>query len=734
VRNPEGNQFTIDLLPATPGRPVAELKPKRTLGPFPGPCRDIRFTARGQLVTLHDLSKRKGDWSVAVIDPARNRVVRTSRIPAPGYCPWQYRLSLSADARLAAVPPRTKDYPNDHDRTIRVWDLAAGKEIGSLPFPKDGYGTGHAFTPDGKRLVTSAREPYFQVWDLKTGKEAVRSPASAAGYYPLEAAAMAVSPDGRRFATARRDGRVDLWDTATAKPVVPLATHRDLIDTVAVSPDGRLAATVGYDESLRVWHLATGKPVRVIPAPRGKDPGVWDRTRRRPAFTPDGRGLLFASAGVLTLIDPETGKPQALPARLRGLRGYVGGLAADGRTLATFRGARVTVWDWPAGTARTNLTVPLAPGRAGASKAGPESVRVNTVVLSPDGRLLFTNSILWAEGRAGSHNANDVWDARSGKHLHRLAWHEAWYPQAAFSPDGRVLYLGGHSQDLPARVQDLTAQGQERADALKLLRQFAFSASPPPSGVHRFPEWSIKAVAVSPDGRLLAAAQDFPSSTEVWLYETASGRLVKKLAGHSREVNDLAFTRDGRRLVSVSEDQTGLVWDVTLPALAGPRAGKPSDAWERLAAPDPGLGYLGMAGLVAAPAEAVRILRARLRPAPVPTEADLGRLVKQLDADARSDREKASAELERFGPNAVAGAKARLARATSPEVRRRLTQFLRRHDTDPSPYQLRCVRGVAVLEAIGTAGAKALLAGLAKGPAGDPLTHEARAALHDRSQ
>jgi hypothetical protein len=119
----------------------------------------------------------------------------------------------------------------------------------------------------------------------------------------------------------------------------------------------------------------------------------------------------------------------------------------------------------------------------------------------------------------------------------------------------------------------------------------------------------------------------------------------------------------------------------------------------------------------------------RSRPAPVPTEADLDRLIGQLGAKAFAERTKALAELERFGPNAVPGVKARLARPPSAEVRARLVQFLDRHDgPEPSPYHLRCVRGVAALEAIGTADARALLAGLAKGPATDPLTREARAA------
>jgi RNA polymerase sigma factor (sigma-70 family) len=724
VRKPEAESFTIDLLPATPGRPVADLKPERTLGPFPGPCRAVRYAAGGLLVTLHGPWEENKDWSVAVIDPRRNTVVRTARIPPPGFCPWQYMLSLSPDARLAAVVPRTRIATNNQDGTVRVWDLAAGKEVRSVPFPQKGYGTGFAFTPDGARLITSTGEPYFQVWDLATGKEAFRARGPNETYWKQEAFSVAVSPDGKRFATGRRDCRIDVWDAATGEPVVRLATHRDWVEGAAVSPDCRRAATVGYDGAARVWELATGKPGAVIPAPTDPVPQSEFRHPRRPAFTPDGRGLLFRAAGKLALADPATGRLLDLPGGLRGRPENVGAFAADGKTLVTFSAATVTLWDWPAGTARLTVTVPLAPGTPGK----PGDVIVRSASLSPDGRILFSNAVR-RDPRGWYQNANDVWGARTGKHLHRLPTPEMEYfeyPPAAFSPDGRVMYLGGSGHDLPQR-------GRRWADALtawdaaagKLLRRFAATAQPPPARRGLPPRRHVPAVAVSPDGRLLAAVEG-----HVWLYEAAFGGFITKLAGHHGEVTDLAFTPDGRRLVSVSADQTGLVWDVTLPALGGARGGKFDEAWGLLAELDAGLAYSGMAALAASPTEAVRLLRRNLRPAPVPTDAELDRIVGQLGADAFAEREKASAELERFGPNAVAGAKARLGRSPAPEVRRRLRTFLERYDgPNPSPYQLRCARGVAVLEAMNTAEARALLAELAKGPADDPLTREARAAV-----
>jgi RNA polymerase sigma factor (sigma-70 family) len=749
ARKPGEEQFTIDILPATPGRMVADLIPERTLGPYPGPCREIRYTAGG-LVYLSGPWTDKEDWTITVIDPEKKTIKRTVRIPPPAYCVWRHMLSLSADARLAAIPTRAKRATNEHESVIRVWDLVEGKELCKLPFPQCGYGIGHAFTSDGKRLITSTNQIYFQVWDLATGKETVRCPLPCGPFHGLEGSAVAVSPDDKRFATARRDGRIEFWDTATGKAVGAFASHRDIVEAVAVSPDGRLAATCGYDGLVRVWELATGKSGCVIPAPLSREPRSQFWSKLGLTFSPDGSALLFTAKGKLALADSASGKRLDLPDKMGGCPGNVGGFAAAGTMLATFADNVVTLWELPTGTARVRVTIPLALVKAPGLKERLKMVTVNSAVLSADGKFLFTNSIRWdADPTTGADqnakdvwdaeedwDANDVWDARTGRRLHRLIVPRTQYPRAAFDPTSRVMYLGGVSVDLPAR-------GRRMADALTardpvagtLLRRFADSdPGPPLRGDPRIEDRirAVQAVAVSPDGRLLAAAEGpFTSDRAVYIYETLTGRLIKRLVGHVRPVTDLAFTPDSRRLVSVSEDQTGLVWDVTVPALGANKAYKElAEVWDSLAAPDPGLGYAVMAALVAAPAEAIPLLRARLRPPPVPTEADLDRLVSQLDADAFTDRAKASAELERFGPNAVAGVRERLKQTSSKEVRRRLTQFLTRYDgTDPSPYHIRCVHGVAVLEAIGSAEARKVLATLAKESGDDLLTREAKAAL-----
>jgi RNA polymerase sigma factor (sigma-70 family) len=532
------------------------------------------------------------------------------------------------------------------------------------------------------------------------------------------------SPDGTKIAS-RISNAVTVWDAATGRLLVERKNYFAWEGAVGWRADGTGVALVLLPD----WSYfvsAFTDPTEKLPNPP-------------PASGPPGNPN--ATAGDLDLISLAPDATRVAIVRDRHAKQFhidlfpaTPGqeLTADGKTLATFTGEVVTLWEWPIGKAGVTISVPVRTDQPTTPKQEQEVMSINSVALSPDGRLLFTYA-----RENGQEATHDVWNARTGKHLQRLVAPRTDYCVAAFSANGRMLYTGGRGVDRPDEVRKLTAWDPT---AGTLIRQFA---DPYPKPVENSPDAqmklqlmpatrSVEAVAVSPDGRLLAVAefgfiQDRSPDYSVWIYETVTGGLIRKLPGHSRWINDLAFAPDGRRLVSVGHDQTGLVWDVTLPTLGGKTADmRLTKARDQLVSLDPATAYAGMAALAASPGEAVPLLRAKLQPAPVPTDADLDRLVKQLDAESFDEREKAMAELERFGPNALAGVKARLERKPSLELRNRLTRFLDKY-SGPNPYQLRCVRGVATLEAVGTADAKAFLAELARGPADDVLTREAQA-------
>jgi WD40 repeat protein len=71
---------------------------------------------------------------------------------------------------------------------------------------------------------------------------------------------------------------------------------------------------------------------------------------------------------------------------------------------------------------------------------------------------------------------------------------------------------------------------------------------------------SYRAISLSPDGALLAAARDF--GVQIWDIPTLT--VVANLEGHKNSVRAIVFVDDGRRIVTGSWDHTIRIWDIGL--------------------------------------------------------------------------------------------------------------------------------------------------------------------------
>jgi WD40 repeat protein/tRNA A-37 threonylcarbamoyl transferase component Bud32 len=263
---------------------------------------------------------------------------------------------------------------------------------------------------------------------------------------------------------------------------------------------------------------------------------------------------------------------------LKALRGHSGAIysvavSPDGMRIVTGSKDRTAkVWDAASGAEIVALN-----GHSGS---------IQSAAFSPDGQQIVTGS---ADGTA------KVWDAVSGKERRTLKgqWQSSDLVSAAFSPEGQQIVTC--SSDGMAKVWDLVSGNEICALNYGATLYFAVSTNSQwvlTSGdfgkvklwvvaSHKVRQvlsasdtFAVLGVAFSPNGeRFVTASRD--QMAKVW--ETATGKPLSTLKGHSSYLGSAAFSPDGQRIVTGCDDQTAKVWNATtgkeLFTLKGHRAG-----------------------------------------------------------------------------------------------------------------------------------------------------------------
>jgi WD40 repeat protein len=390
------------------------------------------------------------------------------------------------------------------------------------------------------------------------------------------------SPDGSLAAMSGKGGSITIWDTETGALKATLKNGKDEVSGFAFSSDGRMAATRDYlDKSVRLWDVSSWQLKATIPGrkrnleTRIKSGFSFEEEFGPVAFSPDGGSVLSEREDdVVTVSDVPSGqermtlkhdtrdsgvKETAKVMLFGGTRHFLAlqtGYSTNGRWIFTINGDKsAKIWDAADGRLKTNITNNERIYRAGFSPDGSAVLTVEQeggmklwdidtgelrgqvapkgllegymkgFEFAPDGRTIATFS----------QGDTRLWNVKTGELLFKLPKSEG--TDVNFSPDGHWLATAANDKQTAGKIWNV------ETGELKLAL--------PPIG------YKTASVIFNSNGTILATTND----KGVMLWDPQTGTLLARLDEARYPV---AFSREGRTLVTGGRNDTALLWKLEL--------------------------------------------------------------------------------------------------------------------------------------------------------------------------
>jgi WD40 repeat protein/DNA-binding SARP family transcriptional activator/class 3 adenylate cyclase len=404
---------------------------------------------------------------------------------------------------------------------IDIRDAETGQSVLSFKGHDDVGGV--AFSPDGSKLASTGDEGQLKVWDPSTGKllSILSGDGTASGpSFSSDGSLVAAAWSGKGTYNRRGSapGNVQVLDPAMDRTVSRFRVRSPAFDT-ALSPDGkRLAVAAGEQESA-VFDVDTGEKAFTLSGANCCTGEV--------SWSPDGRYVAAASEDASRVWAAETGKL---------LHTLVGGTESlsvawspnSSRLVTGSSDGTAKVWGIGVRGARELWSLSAKEMRSG----------ILGVAFSPDGTKVMA-------GDTGI-SAVKIWDLGTNGDAE---WANLPVPGASeveFMPDGRRV-VTGRRFGRTATIWDLQT-GRDLRTIGAATDRFRFES-----------------LDLSPDGGSIAVG-GWIGDDEVYggkvarVWDTATGEELRRI-WHDFDVAEVAFSPDGKHLLTVSYDDWARILD-----------------------------------------------------------------------------------------------------------------------------------------------------------------------------
>jgi serine/threonine protein kinase len=401
-------------------------------------------------------------------------------------------LDLSSNDQYLAVSI------NNTNPTIQVWDLQTGKVINTIIDTSSIIPFNHiVFSPNNQNILTGSTDGFVRIWNAfapdKIWETPVKEQDGSGNQSPVKT--ISVARDGTRFAVMFENGLLEIWDLTTHQVETSRDFRYEVINRLTISPNDLLLAFQGGTSFVDILSIAnSSQSARVNGTlPRGNP------------ISPDSQ-MVAIKSGDLTLYSLSATSPRQLYTLYKFPTNGSVSYLTDSSILTAYAGRIMKYWS-------TSSGLELKPNL------------VNT-----DGNCIkYTkrdNSLLTAGSEIGViysvDNLQSFCQIVPGPRT----------TSEKFLPDGSIIALSSENQSF--QVWDFRSSNQ-------------------PKEVKTLSAGSVLDVAISMDGKLLAAAS---ASGTIEIYDLATYELLKTLDLKTGPVNQITFSNNGKYIISGSADGT----------------------------------------------------------------------------------------------------------------------------------------------------------------------------------